>query len=69
MNLSEKLASIRKQCHMSMAMASQYSGIPRATLWRYEHGENRIPADAIVTLAKLYRVSVAQILGEDNHHA
>ena len=56
MRLSRKLASARKQRHISLGMASRYSGIPKATLWRYEKGTSRIPADALSVLAKLYGV-------------
>jgi transcriptional regulator with XRE-family HTH domain len=68
MRLSKKLASARKQRHMSLGMASRYSGIPKSTLWRYEEGRSRIPADAVAALAKLYGISVAQVLdGEDRN--
>ena len=67
MQISEKLTSIRKQRHMSLGMASRYSKIPKASLWRYEKGISRVPADVVVTLAKIYGVTVAEILGGENH--
>lgn len=66
MRISKKLASARKQRHMSLGMASRYSGIPKTTLWRYEGGRSRIPADVVATLAKLYGISVAQVLGGED---
>lgn len=69
MCISKKLASARKQRHMSLGMASRYSGIPKSTLWRYEHGCSRVPADTIPVLAKLYGVNVAKILGGDDQYA
>lgn len=65
MRISEKLTSARKQRHMSLGMASRYSGINKATLWRYEKGISRVPADAVAVLAKLYGINVASILGGD----
>lgn len=50
---------------MSLGMASRYSGINKATLWRYEKGISRVPADAVAVLAKLYGINVASILGGD----
>jgi len=67
MRISKKLASARKQRHMSLGMASRYSGIPKSSLWRYEEGRSRIPADVVSTLAKLYGISVAQVLDGDNN--
>ncbi len=69
MRLCEKLISSRKQRHMSLSMASRYSGIPKANLWRYENGRSRIPADAISVLAKLYGVDVARLLDGESYHA
>ena len=69
MRISEKLVSARKQRHMSLGMASRYSGIPKSTLWRYEKGTSRIPADTLSVLAKLYGVNVSGLLAEDTHHA
>ena len=68
MKISERLASARKQCHMSLGMASRYSDIAKATLWRYEHGISRIPADALAVLAKLYGVDVTRLLDGDANH-
>ena len=67
MQISEKLASARKQRHISLGMASRYSGIPKATLWRYEKGASRVPADVVVALAKFYGVNVTEILGGEKH--
>ena len=67
MQISEKLTSIRKQHHISLGMAARYSGIPKATLWRYEKGASRVPADVVVALAKFYGVNVTEILGGENH--
>ena len=69
MRLCDKLISSRKQRHMSLGMASRYSGIPKATLWRYEKGISRIPADALGMLAKLYGVDVARLLDGESYHA
>lgn len=68
MQISEKLASARKQRHMSLGMAARYSGIPKATLWRYEKGASRVPADVVATLAKLYGVDVTRLLDGENCH-
>ncbi len=68
MQISKKLLSARKQRHMSLGMASHYSGIPKSTLWRYEHGRSRVPAEMVSMLAKLYSVNVASILGGDDQH-
>ena len=68
MQISEKLASARKQRHISLGMASRYSGIPKATLWRYEKGTSRVPADALSVLAKLYGVDVTRLLDGENCH-
>ena len=67
MHISEKLTSIRKQHHISLGMAARYSGIPKATLWRYEKGASRVPADVVVALAKFYGVNVTEILGGEKH--
>ncbi len=69
MRISEKLASARKQRHMSLGMAARDSGISKTTLWRYENGRSRVPADMVSVLAKLYGVNVASILGGDDQHA
>ena len=68
MQISKKLASARKQRHMSLGMASRYSGIPKSTLWRYENACSRVPAETVSVLAKLYGVNVATILGGDDQH-
>ena len=68
MRLSEKLATARKKCHMSLGMASRYSEIPKSTLWRYEKGISRIPAEALTVLAKLYGVNVNGLLYGETYH-
>lgn len=69
MRLSEKLATARKKCHMSLGMAAKYSEIPKSTLYRYEKGISRIPADALAILAKLYGMDVTRLLNGESYHA
>lgn len=69
MKLSNKLVSARKQRSMSLGMASRYSGIPKASLWRYEKGISRVPAEYIAKLAKLYGVEVTWLLEGDSNNA
>ena len=67
MRICNQLVSARKQRSMSLGMASRYSGIPKATLWRYEHGISRVPAEYIAKLSKLYGVKVTWLLEGDSN--
>ncbi len=68
MKLSEKLTSARKQRQMSLGMAARYSEIPKSTLYRYEKGISRIPADKLAILAKLYGVDVEGLLYGETYY-
>jgi transcriptional regulator with XRE-family HTH domain len=60
-NLPQALMAQRKSKHLSLGQASRMSGIPKSSLYRYEYGLSRIPADAITRVAKAYGVTAADI--------
>lgn len=60
---SVKLA--RYEAGMSISSVAKQTGIDRATLSRYENGVRVPTAERAKTLADLYEVSVAELLGLD----
>lgn len=58
------LRKLRRNCHLSMAEASKLLGISKATLSRYENGDNDLKASVLLHMANLYKVPVEELLKE-----
>lgn len=62
--IGKKIREIRKERKISADSAASSLGISRATLYRYESGDiEKIPADVINKLCKLYGIKVWELLG------
>lgn len=62
--IGKKIREIRKERKISADSAASALGVSRATLYRYESGNiEKIPADVINKLCKLYGVKVCELLG------
>jgi transcriptional regulator with XRE-family HTH domain len=60
------VAALRKQAGLSQAQLAQLIGMPQRTLSYYEREASDIPAKLAKDLAKVFGVTVAQVLDEDS---
>lgn len=56
------LKQLREKAGITQFQACVSLGTAIATLSRWENGESRLPADIVDDLARLYKVSVADVL-------
>src|SRR5438270_5767492 len=63
--LSRRLRESRKYLGLSQEFVADYLGIPRASISALETGKRKVSSMEIKQLARLYKVSVAALLGED----
>ena len=63
MNYAERIRALREDCDKTQAEIAQLLKIGQRTYCDYELGKTRIPVDSLITLAKLYNVSMDYICG------
>lgn len=63
MILGEKIKEMRKKTGMTVDQLSAITGIPRATLYRYENSATqKIPVAAIETISKAFNTTPAELM-------
>lgn len=63
MNYTERIRALREDSDMTQTQIAQLLKVGQKTYSDYELGKTRIPADSLITLAKLYHVSMDYICG------
>ena len=64
--LGQRVATLRKDQHMTQVQLAEYLGISQQLIASYEAGRRKIPASVLPALAKLFAVPVEQLLGMSN---
>ena len=55
------LVDARESKGMSLGEAAKLLGVPKTTLWRWEHAETKVDAQRLVDIAAAYGLSVSAI--------
>ncbi len=64
--LSQRLRDAREYLGLSQEFVGDYLDIPRASISAMETGKRKVSGLELKQLARLYKVSVATLLGEDD---
>jgi transcriptional regulator with XRE-family HTH domain len=65
--IGARLRSARRACGMSQAVLGEIVGVTLQQVQRYEVGENRISASALILVARALNLSPLELLGPDSH--
>lgn len=65
MTKAEKLRQLREACGLRKRDVSQKTGISESSISRYESGKRNPSTELLYKLCKLYKVSMDEILKED----
>ena len=63
MGYTERIRALREDSDKTQAQIADLLNIGQKTYSDYELGKTRIPVDSLITLAKLYNVSMDYICG------
>ena len=63
--LSHRLREAREYLGLSQEFAAEQLGIPRASISAIETGKRKVSGVELKQLARLYRISIASLLGDD----
>ena len=58
-----RLRDLRKDADLNQTQVAQYLGMSQTGYSKYETGENDIPTQVLIRLARLYRTSTDYLLG------
>lgn len=62
----QRIRDLREDSDMNQTKVAEYLGMSQTGYSKYETGENDIPTQILIKLAKLYNTSVDYLLGETN---
>ncbi|MFM7461122.1 MAG: helix-turn-helix domain-containing protein [Burkholderiales bacterium] len=62
--LGSRIASLRKENHLTQVQLAETLGVAQPTFNAYELGQRRVPVSALPTLARSLGVSLEELLGE-----
>lgn len=61
--MSNRLRDLREDADLNQTQIAQYLGMSQTGYSKYETGENDIPTQVLIKLAKYYKTSIDYILG------
>lgn len=64
--IAKRLVLAREQSGLTQAQAAKQLEIPRPSISEIEAGRRRVAAEELIAFAKLYKVSVGWLSGEDS---
>ncbi len=67
--LGARIAELRKAQRITQIQMAETLGVSQQTVNSFEVARRRVPASALITLAKLFDISVDELLGEKNNKA
>lgn len=67
MGLKENLKALRKKNGITQQEIAEYLGIDTTSYGRIERGDRNLSAERLDLIAKFYKVSVSNILNENNN--
>ncbi len=62
----QRVRDLREDSDMNQTKVAEYLGMSQTGYSKYETGENDIPTQILIKLAKLYNTSIDYLLGETN---
>lgn len=62
----KRIRELREDHDLTQKEVASYLNMKQPQYFRYENGNRDIPSDVLISLAKLYKVSVDYILGLKN---
>jgi len=60
----KRIRDLREDRDLNQTTAAKYLGMSQTGYSKYETGENDIPTDVLIKLARFYRTSIDYLLGE-----
>ncbi len=66
MNYTQRIRHLRENAELSQCQVAKILNVGQRTYCDYELGKTRIPVDSLITLAKMYNVSMDYICGVSN---
>ena len=63
----QRLRNLREDSDMNQTQFAKYLGMSQTGYSKYETGENDIPTDVLIKLAKLYNTSIDYLLGQTDN--
>ncbi len=60
----KRIRDLREDRDLNQTMVAKYLGMSQTGYSKYETGENDIPTDVLIKLARFYRTSIDYLLGE-----
>lgn len=63
MTYAERIRALREDCDMTQTDVAAVLKVGQRTYCDYELGKTRVPVDSLITLAKMYNVSMDYICG------
>lgn len=67
--LGKRIAQYRKAQNLTQTQVAEATGISQKTMAHYEGGKLRVPVALLPALAKLFAISVEDIIGESDRPA
>jgi transcriptional regulator with XRE-family HTH domain len=64
--MNNRLRDLREDADLNQTQIAQYLGMSQTGYSKYETGENDIPTQVLIKLAKYYKTSIDYILGISN---
>lgn len=65
--MNNRLRDLREDADLNQTQIAQYLGMSQTGYSKYETGENDIPTQVLIKLAKYYKTSIDYILGVSNN--
>lgn len=67
-NLGQRLKKLREDRKLTQEELAIALGVSKATIGAYERGDNTPPADMLIKLSDIFRVTTDYILGLENNN-
>jgi len=64
MPMYKRIRDLREDRDLNQTTVAKYLGMSQTGYSKYETGENDIPTDVLIKLARFYRTSIDYLLGE-----
>ena len=62
-----RIRDLREDKHLNQMQVAKMLGMSQTGYSKYETGENDIPTDILIKLARFYNTSIDYLLGETNN--
>lgn len=63
----KRLRDLREDLDLNQTKVAEFLGMSQTGYSKYETGENDIPTDVLIKLARFYNTSIDYLLGETDH--